>query len=311
MKSLVRIFACVVILSLTTLSFESFSQPPGGAQVSSGLEGLAADGAQPQLISKQFKFTEGPAVDKKGNIYFTDQPNDKIWIYGTDGKLTVFLDETHRSNGMYFDSKGNLVTCADAENEILSIDKRGKMTVLLKDVEGKKLNGPNDLWIHPTTGDIYFTDPYYQRDYWTRKKPDLEGEKVYYLAKGKSVAVPVIDNLRKPNGIIGTPDGKTLYIGDTGGRKTYQYTINADGTLTDGKVFAEQGSDGMALDDQGNLYLTTRGVSVFNKEGKKIAQIAIPGYTSNVVFGGKNRDKLFVTVTESIYVLDMKVKGAR
>src|SRR6478609_7909458 len=307
MKINKRILAALSGVLLLSFSFTVYSQEAPDSTLAKGYATLVANGAVPKLIARQFSFTEGPAVDKKGNVFFTDQPNNKIWKYSTDGKLTVFLDKSGRSNGMYFDSKGNLITCADDQNELWSIDKNGKATVLLKDYKGKKLNGPNDLWIHPTTGDIYFTDPYYQRDYWTRKKPDLEGEKVYYLAKGKSVAVPVIDNLRKPNGIIGTPDGKTLYIGDTGGRKTYQYTINADGTLTDGKVVAEQGSDGMTLDDQGNLYLTTRGVSVFNKEGKKIAQIAIPGYTSNVTFGGKNRDKLFVTVTESIYVLDMKV----
>jgi gluconolactonase len=310
MKPQHRILTGLVFLSMFMASI-GYGQPPAQVSGGDGYATLVADGATPQLISKQFSFTEGPAVDKKGNVFFSDQPNDKIWKYGTDGKLTVFLDKTRRSNGMYFDAKGNLITCADAENEILSIDKRGNVTVLLKDYEGKKLNGPNDLWIHPTTGGIYFTDPYYQRNYWTRKKPDIEKQNVYYLAKGKSVAVPVIENLNKPNGIVGTPDGKTLYIGDTGGRKTYQYTINGDGSLSEGKVFAEVGSDGMALDNLGNLYLTTRGVSVFNPEGKKIAQIAISSYTSNVVFGGKNLDKLFITSLESIYVLDMKVKGAK
>jgi gluconolactonase len=310
-----------IILGMVGLSFvliagTGYSQQAPGAptpeRYRDNYATLAKDGATLTLIAKQFSFTEGPAVDKKGNIFFTDQPNNKIWKYATDGKLTVFLDKAGRSNGMYFDAKGNLVTCADGDNEIWSIDKNGKVTVLLKDVGGKKLNGPNDLWIHPTTGDIYFTDPYWQRNYWTRTKPDIEGQKVYRLPKGSSIAQPLIDNLVKPNGIIGTPDGKTLYVADGGGRKTFQYSIKDDGSLSEGKLFTELGSDGMTLDHQGNLYLTGRGVTIFNQEGKQIGHIEIPERsTTNVTFGGKDRDKLFITATESVYILDMKVKGAR
>src|SRR6195952_3745814 len=105
--------------------------------------------AKPQLISKQFSFTEGASVDKKGNVFFTDQPNDKIWKYGTDGKLSVFLDKTGRANGMYFDAKGNLITCSDEQNQIWSIDPTGKATVLVNDFQGHRFNGPNDVWVHP------------------------------------------------------------------------------------------------------------------------------------------------------------------
>ncbi|MDF2434283.1 MAG: gluconolactonase, partial [Mucilaginibacter sp.] len=135
--------------------------------------------AKPQLISKQFGFTEGASVDKKGNVFFTDQPNNKIWEYSTDGKLSVFLDSAGRSNGMYFDKKGNLVTCADEHDQLWSISPSKKISVLLKDFNGHLMNGPNDIWID-AKGGIYMTDPYYQRPWWTRTKPDLEGQKVYY-----------------------------------------------------------------------------------------------------------------------------------
>ncbi|MDB5208922.1 MAG: Gluconolactonase [Flavisolibacter sp.] len=273
---------------------------------------IIATGATPKLISKQFSFTEGPAVDKKGNIFFTDQPNNKIWKYDTDGKLSVFLDSAGRSNGMYFDKKGNLITCADEHNQLWSISPKGKVTVLLKDYKGRQLNGPNDLWIHPKSGDIYFTDPYYQRRYWTRKKPDIEGQKVYHLAKGATEAVPLIENLKQPNGIIGTPDGKGLYVADIGAGKTFKYTINKDGSLSEAQLFTSMGSDGMTIDEKGNIYLTGNGVTVFNPQGKQVAHIAIPEkWTANVTFGGKARDQLFITASEAIYVLEMKVKGAR
>lgn len=264
---------------------------------------------KPQLISKQFSFTEGPAPDKKGNIFFTDQPNNKIWKYDTDGKLSVFMEKAGRSNGMYFDNRGNLISCADEEDQLWSIDKDGKVTVLVKDLGGHLLNGPNDIWVNNKTGGMYFTDPYYQRDYWTRKKSDLDGQKVYYLPKdGAPVAVE--DQLKKPNGIVGTPDGKTLYVADIQANKIYKYSIVDDGTLKDKQTFINQGSDGMTLDEQGNLYLCGRGVTIYDPIGKKLAHIDIPEpWTANICFGGKDRKLLFITASTAVYTLRMNVKG--
>ncbi|MDR3696134.1 SMP-30/gluconolactonase/LRE family protein [Mucilaginibacter sp.] len=264
---------------------------------------------KPQLISKQFSFTEGASVDKKGNVFFTDQPNNKIWEYSTDGKLTVFMDSTGRSNGMYFDKKGNLVTCADEHEQLWSISPDKKVKVLLTDYQGHMMNGPNDIWID-NKGGIYMTDPYYQRPWWTRTKPDLDGEKVYYLPKGKTQPIIVDADLKKPNGIVGTPDGKYLYVADIADNKTYKYTINKNGTLSDRKLFVEQGSDGMTLDENGNIYLTGKGVTIYNPEGKKIGHIDIPEpWTANLCFGGVNKDVLFITASKAIYIVKMNVKG--
>ena len=269
---------------------------------------VIADGAKLQLVTNQFKFTEGPATDKNGNVFFTDQPNDKIWKYDTTGKLSVFLSPAGRSNGMYFDNNGNLISCADEHDQLWSIDPEKKVTVLVKDYKGKLLNGPNDVFV-TSQGKIYFTDPYYQRDYWTRKSSDIDGQKVYYL-KGKNNPVVVVDNLVKPNGIVGTPDGKYLYIADIEGNKTYKFTIAEDGSLKDQALFAPQGSDGMTIDDQGNIYLTGKGVTVYDKEGKKIEHIDVPAdWTANITFGGRERNILFITASQNIYTLKMKVKG--
>jgi gluconolactonase len=273
---------------------------------------IFAGTATPTLVARQFKFTEGPAVDKAGNVFFTDQPNDKIWKYGTDGKLSVFLEKSGRANGLYFDAQGNLLACADEQNQLWSIAPDGKVTVLLKDVQGHQLNGPNDLWLHPTKGDIYFTDPYYQRDYWTRTKPDenLGGQKLYLLPKGQTQAVVADDQLRKPNGIIGTPDGRQLYVADIEANKTYRYQIGADGKLTGRQLFVEQGSDGMTIDNEGNVYLTGKGVTVYNPAGQQIQHIDVPAdWTGNVCFGGKDRKVLFITASEAVYVLPMRVHG--
>ncbi|MCK8491084.1 SMP-30/gluconolactonase/LRE family protein [Spirosoma sp. RP8] len=280
----------------------------GSAQ---GLDSIkvVAPGAALHQVSNQFTFTEGPAVDKQGVIYFTDQPNDKIWKYDTEGKLSVFMDKAGRSNGLYIDKKGNIISCADEKNELWSISPDGKRTVLLDNVKGQRLNGPNDLWLDPKGG-VYFTDPYYQRDYWERKKPDIDGQKVYYLPKGAKEAVVVDGDLMQPNGIVGTPDGKHLFVADIRANKTYKYQIKADGSLTDRQLFVAQGSDGMTLDSQGNVYLSGKGVTVYDAAGKKLGTIPVPSrWVGNLCFGGKDRRTLFITATESVYTLPMQVKG--
>jgi gluconolactonase len=271
---------------------------------------VVAEGAiQPQLVSRQFAFTEGAAVDKAGNVFFTDQPNNKIWEYTLDGELMLFMDSAGRSNGMYFDPGGRLVSCADEQEQLWSIGPDRRVKILLTDVGGRRLNGPNDLWID-AKGDIFFTDPYYQRPYWSRTRSELDGEKVYYLPRGTKQPVVVAADLKKPNGIVGTPDGKTLYVSDIGDGKTYAYGIAAGGRLSDRRLFCMQGSDGMTLDERGNVYLTGDGVTVYDPSGKKIAHIPVPEqWTANLCFGGKDRKTLFITASQGVYVLRMRVKG--
>jgi len=298
-----------LLASCVILSLSAFAKNNVVKNIQQKQDSVVAKGAVLKKISDQFSFTEGASVDKQGNVFFTDQPNDKIWKYDTQGKLSVFLDKTGRSNGTYFDRKGNLLTCADEKDELWSIDPKGKVTVLLKDFEGHRFNGPNDLW-EDLNGGIYFTDPYYQRPYWDRTSPDIKGEKVYYLSKEKKQAVIVADDLEQPNGIVGTPDGKFLYVADIKAGKTYKYKINADGSLSDKQLFCEQGSDGMTLDNEGNVYLTGDGVTVYNKGGEKIEVVKVPSqWTANLCFGGKNKNILFITASESVYTIEMRVRG--
>lgn len=272
---------------------------------------LIAKGARPQLLSADFKFTEGPAVDADGNVFFTDQPNDRIMKWSPKEGLTVFMEGSGRSNGLYFDHAGNLLACADEKNELWMIDKNKKVTVLVRDYNGKKLNGPNDLWVDPKGG-IYFTDPFYKRDYWTRTEKEIEAENVYYLSPDRKTLTMVMDDFKRPNGIVGNADGDMLFVADIGAGKTYSFKIAPDGSLSDRKLFAEMGSDGMTIDTKGNLYLTGQGVTVFNPEGKQIEHIAVEApWTANVCFGGKDQKTLFITASRSVYTLKMKVKGAR
>jgi gluconolactonase len=270
---------------------------------------IIAAGETPQKLSGEFEFTEGPACDAEGNIFFTDQPKDRIMKWSVDGKLTTFLQPSGRANGLSFDNKGNLWACADEKNELWSIDARGKHTVVVKDYKGKLLNGPNDVWLRPDGG-IYFSDPFYKRNYWKRGPMEQDGQHVYYLAPDRKNLTRVTEDLKQPNGLIGTPDGKVLYVADIGARKTYRYNVQLDGSLSEKKLFCEMGSDGMTIDSQGNIYLTGKGVTVFDPTGEKLEQINIPeGWTANVCFGGKDRQTLFITASKSIYILKMRVKG--
>ena len=266
--------------------------------------GVVAPGAELVLLGDTFSFTEGPAADAQGNVFFTDQPNNKIYKWSIDGKLSVFHDSPGRANGLYFDKSGNLYACADLNNELWMIDPSGRATVLVKDFEGKKLNGPNDLWIDPKGG-VYFSDPRYGN----RDGMEQDGEHVYYLSPDRKKTIRVISDMVRPNGLIGTRDGKTLYVADHGGKKTFVYTINKDGTLSNKKLFAPEGSDGMTIDSQGNIYLATNAVAVYDKEGRKIETIEVPEGPANLTFGGKDKQTLFITARTSLYAIRMQVKG--
>ncbi|WP_299429656.1 SMP-30/gluconolactonase/LRE family protein [uncultured Maribacter sp.] len=273
---------------------------------------LIAKNAKLQLVSDAFMFTEGPAANKKGDVYFTDQPNNRIHIwYAQNNSISTFMENAGRSNGLYFDNEDNLISCADEKFELWKIDTLKNISVLLKDYKNLKLNGPNDLVVTPKGG-IYFTDPYYQRPYWKRKKKEIEKEQVYYISPDNNTTKVVINDLVQPNGIIATPDGEKLYVADIGAKKTYSFTIKKDGSLVNKTLFANMGSDGMTIDNLGNIYLTGDGVTIFNSKGKKIHHIKVPqDWTANVTFGGPKQDILFITALHSIYTLKMNVNGVR
>ena len=304
MKFLIR-------LSLIIFAGIGFVATPSFSQSNNGLNNkIVAKGASLTQVASDYKFTEGPAADADGNVYFTDQPNNRILKWSPEKGVEVYMENAGRANGLYFDHQGNLLACADQDNQLWQIGPGKNVKVLIKDFGGKKLNGPNDLWVDPKGG-IYFTDPFYKRKYWTRTEKEIEQENVYYLSPDMQLKV-VAGDLVRPNGIIGASDGKTLYVADINDKKTYRYRILPDGSLSDKTLFTNMGSDGMTLDQKGNVYLTGKGVTVFNKKGHKIAQIDIDeNWTANVCFGGKQRKTLFITAMKSVYTLDMKVKGAK
>ena len=269
---------------------------------------LIAKGAKVTKAGGGYAFTEGPAVAPDGRIYFTDQPNNKIEIWKEDGTITNFSQSADRSNGTYFNKKGELIACADLHNRLEVFTPDGKHHTLTEFFAGKALNGPNDLWIAPNGG-IYFSDPYYFRDYWEAGHQEVQDVRGVYYLNPEGKVNRVIGDFKQPNGLIGTPDGQTLYVSDINDKKIWKYNIQPDGTLSGKKLFAPEGSDGMTIDKEGNVYLTNKSVSVYNAKGEHLIRIEIPEQPSNLCFGGKKRNILFVTARTSVYTLKMKVKG--
>ena len=187
---------------------------------------------------------------------------------------------------------------------LTSIAPDGTATVLADSYQGKKLNSPNDLWVDPKGG-VYFSDPRYGQD----MQIEQDGFHVYYLPPGGKELVRVIGDLVKPNGVLGTADGKLLYVADAGDGKTYVYKIQPDGSLTDRKLAAPVGADGMTLDEKGNLYLARNAVQVYSRAGEPVTQIAVPEAPANVCFGGKDRKTLFITARKGLYAIKMNVRG--
>jgi len=295
------------------------AQPPAGGRrggappvppITPSPSRVLAPGAVVVKLAGDFIFTEGPTTDKAGNVYFVDQDNNRIMKYDTAGVLTTFMQPSGYANGMTFDNQGNLIAAADEKNEMWSIDvATKKVTVLFNTYEGKLLNGPNDVWVHPTSGRIYFSDPYYQRRWWNRG-PRENPETVYVYSPADKSLKRLDEDLGQANGIIGTPNGRTLYVADIRNRKTFAYDIAPDGSLTNKRLFCEFGSDGMTVDSEGNVYLTTgRAVQVFDKAGERIETITAPEVPANVVFGGTDMQTLFMTARTGFYAVKTRVKG--
>jgi gluconolactonase len=291
------------VLAWCTAVVPALAQPDGAASV-------VAPGATLEKLAGGFAFAEGPTSDAHGNVFFTDQPNDRIMKWSVDGTLSTFLQPAGRANGMSFDARGDLIACADEKTELWAIAPDGTRTVLAREYAGRKLNGPNDVWVR-ADGALYFTDPFYKRPWWDYDQPPQDSAQVYFLSADRQALTRVTTGFVRPNGIAGTPDGKTLYVADIGAGKTYVFDIQPDGSLANQRLFCELGSDGMTIDREGNVYLTGQGVTVLDRTGKPVAHIDVPEpKTTNVSFGGADHRTLFITASTGLYAIRMKHPGA-
>lgn len=261
-----------------------------------------------------FRFTEGPAWDGRGALYFTDIPADRI--HKTDGSdVEVFVEPAGHCNGLMAGPGGVLFACA-MDGALVKFDlKSGEKTVLADEHEGVRFNAPNDLVID-RAGGIYFTDPRFSApEPWPQKV-----EAVYYRGADGTVT-RLIDDLtgKAPNGVILSPDEKTLYVVCSMQDEVMSYPVESPGRLGEGKVFArleqaegktEGGGDGLTVDVNGNLYITTGlGVEVFSPKGESLGVIALPEQPANVTFGGPDLKTLYATARTGLYAVPMEAMG--
>ncbi|MCE5325889.1 MAG: SMP-30/gluconolactonase/LRE family protein [Planctomycetaceae bacterium] len=274
----------------------AYEVPParGGAKDSPSPTQQQSVAIQARPLAEGFEFTEGPAVAKDGSVVFSDVHASRTYRWA-DGKAAPFREKTGGANGLAYDKDGKLLICEGANGRVVSLDSGGKITVVADRYAGKRFNQPNDLWIDPHGG-VYFSDPLYGRG-----EKVQDGEHVYYVSPDRTRVVRVIDDMVRPNGLCGTPDGKTLYVADHGAGKTWRYTINADGTLAGKTLFASSGSDGLKVDADGNVYLTTDAVVVYDSSGTRTARIEVPQRPTNLCFTGQDRKTLFITAGTAIY----------
>ncbi len=266
---------------------------------------VLGEGSEWQIVSEGHGFTEGPSVNAKGEVFFTDIPNSRIHKVALDGKVSVFAEDTGKANGLMFGPDGLLYACADGKQQILAYDESGKATVI---AEG--LNS-NDLCISQN-GNIYVSDPPH-RQVWLIKP---NGEKrVVDTNEGKS-------GLAFQNGVRFTPDQSLLLVADMRGQFIWSYHIDPDGSLSAKQPYhhlrlpdgvMESGADGMTLDTEGRLYVTSRlGIQFCDQAGRVNGIISKPQnkWLANVVLGGANFDELYACCTDKIYKRKTKVKGA-
>jgi len=277
-------------------------------------QSLVAPSAKLVKLADGFGFTEGPTANSKGDVYFVDDPNCKIHVWSvSEQKCAVFISDSAHANGMYFDKNDNLYVCEGGTGSVVMYTPDGKRTVVANKFGNRHFNKPNDLWIDPKGG-IYFTDPQYGGNFYVVQG----GEHVYYILPDRSKIIRVIETgegkgFVKPNGVIGTPDGKLLYVADIDGKVIYRYNIQPDGTLTNKHPFATgHAVDGMTIDEKGNIYLSGTEIIIYSPEGKEIERIKVPEtWIANLCFGGKDFKTLFITAISGLYAIEMSVKGAR
>lgn len=273
------------------------------------IDQIVAPGTQPEVLGTGYGFCEGPAADAQGNVYFSDGQNDSIHVYEPGKGVRLFVNDSTDANGMMFNSKGELIVCEGAAHRIVALDVKTKAKrVLAHQIDGVQFNEPNDLTIDQQDG-FYFTDPNYRH----RGQPAVMKEDAYYVSPdGKVARVSTI--CKKPNGILLTPDNKTLYLADNAGRVIYKYDVLGPGKLANETVWIDLGAgpDGMTLDEHGNLYVACgpAGIKVYSPQGKPIGVIKVP-YASNCVFGGREFSTLFVTSRDKFLGIPTKVCGIK
>jgi len=277
-----------------------------------GIHGVVAPGVQPELVQEGFVFTEGPVGTADGGLFFSDLRANQTHHLDPDGKITMVREHTNGANGLALARDGSLLAAEGDGKKISRWSRDWRGTTLTESFDGKPFLAPNDL-IADARGGIYFTDP--------GPRPLVPGRKAYvfYLPAGAKQPLLVEDQIVRPNGLTLTNDRKTLIVDDTVGDTVFAFDVQPDGTVKNKRPFArlhdippgkESGADGLALDREGRVYITTiTGVQVFDSAGQYLGTIRVPRQPANVAFSGPDKRTLYITAREGLYRMKMLSQG--
>lgn len=266
-----------------------------------------------ELVKGNFQFLEGPARTPDGSLYFTDIPAETINVLSTSGTVEVFLKPSAHANGLMYGGQGKLLAC-QMDGRLVSIDLKSKEIEVLADkYQDQRFNACNDLVIDKEGG-IYFTDPRF-----SAPMPLPQGSEAFYYRAPDGKVTRLGDDLAAPNGIILSPDERTLYVIPSMQRQMFAYPVDRPGKLGERKIFCElkqpsgkdnSGGDGLTVDSSGNVYITSvLGVQVFSPAGKLLGIIACPEPPANVTFGGTDSKTLYMTARKGLYRCQMEIAG--
>ena len=282
------------------------------AQSLGGIAGVVAPGVVPELVQEGFVFTEGPVGTPDGGLYFSDIRPNRIHYLDPGGKISLVREQTNGANGLALTRDGDLIAAEGEGKRISKRSRDGMVTTVTEGIAGKPFLSPNDVLVD-AKGGIYITDP--------GPRPVVPGRTayVYYLPVGAKEPVVLDDQIARPNGVMLTRDGKTLIVNDTLGPTVYAYDVLPDGGVKKKRTFAqlldipegkESGADGMAVDREDRLYVTTvAGVQVFDAAGKHLGTIKVPRQPANAGFAGPDKRVLYITAREGLYRINMLAQG--
>ena len=285
---------------------------PVVAQTPAGIPGVLAPGSVPELVQEGYVFTEGPVATADGGLYFSDIRVSKTYFLDAGGKISIARENTSGANGLALTRDGELLFAEGDGKRITKRNRDGSIAVLTEGPPGAPLLAPNDL-IVDAKGGIYFTDP--------GPRPVVPGRPtyVYYLPAGAKTPILIDGAVPRPNGLTLTTDGKTLIVDDTLNPTVFAYDVQADGSVKNKRAFlqlrdipagAESGADGLAIDRDDRLYITTVvGVQVFDAKGQYLGTIKAGRQAANVAFGGPDKQTLYLTAREGLYRVKTLAKG--
>ena len=268
--------------------------------------------AQLSKVAGGLGFTEGPVWDERGFLYVSDEEQNKIYKVTVDGRKEELIS-LGDPDGNAYDRKLRLIDCASVLRAIIAVTPDGQYTVLADKFEGRKFNSPNDVITGPD-GAIYFTDP--TLDLVKGETQEIPFQGVYRLDEKGNVRL-LTKELAQPNGLAFSPDGRKFYVDDSEQRNIRVYDVNADGSLSNGRIFgAEPGGkregvpDGMRVDETGNIFVTgPKGIWIWDSEGHHLGTIELPEQPANLIWGDQDYGTLYITATSSVYKLRTKVRG--